>query len=120
MDANTLLRSKTPTPARLLIHTEDDVSAGGRHFESTLRRLRESHSGDAKHDKRTPLKLQIHNLQGIPVHSVDEVGPLIDVPLPAGTYHVTVQFGTVRRRYTMTLEPGASFDLYLRRTPDRQ
>jgi hypothetical protein len=54
------------------------------------------------------------------LHTVDDAGPLVEVPLPAGTYQVTVQLGCVRRSYTMTLEPGMSFDLHLRLSPDRR
>jgi hypothetical protein len=60
-----------------------------------------------------PLNLRIDDLQGHRMHAVDSAGPLVDVPLPAGTYLVSVHLGPVRRSYTMTLEPGASFDLYL-------
>ncbi len=54
------------------------------------------------------------------MHSVDDAGPFVDIPLPAGTYHVTAELGKVRRSYTMTLEPGASFNLRLRFTADSQ
>ncbi len=37
----------------------------------------------------------------------------IDLPLPAGTYHVTLSQQGLRRRYTVALEHGASFDLHL-------
>ncbi|MEO8119228.1 MAG: hypothetical protein ABI606_07895 [Rhodoferax sp.] len=58
--------------------------------------------------------MQIDDLRGHRVLDIEAAGPLVDVPLPAGTYHVTAHRGKVRRGYTMTLKQGAFFDLYLR------
>ena len=63
--------------------------------------------------------MRIDDLHGKRMFSVDDAGPLVDVPLPAGTYHVSAQRGNARCSYTMTLEPGVSFDLRLRLVPDR-
>jgi hypothetical protein len=100
--------------ARLLIHAEGCIDATGRHFESALQRLRMLFSAEPKHDRRVPLRLRIEDLQGRPVLALDDAGHLVDVALPAGTYHVTADLGGVRRRYTMTLNQGSSFDLHLR------
>ena len=118
MDTNTSPRTGRLSPARLVIHAEGHVGARGRRFEPPFQRLRAVHADDPRNERRVPLNLQIDDLQGLRVHSFDDAGPLIDVHLPAGTYHVTVHFGSVRRRYTMTLEPGVSFDLYPRLVPD--
>jgi hypothetical protein len=120
VDTDSLPHAATLAAARLLIHAGRDACTNGRHFESPLRRLRALRADGPSTDPRARLSLQIDNLQGLRVHSVDDAGPLIDVPLPAGTYHVTVHYGSVRRRYTMTLESGASFDLHLRLAPDPQ
>ena len=66
----------------------------------------------------TGLAVQITDAAGHPVFSLNDAGPLTDVSLPAGTYHVAVQRGDVRRGYTMTLAQGASVELYLRLAPD--
>jgi hypothetical protein len=117
VDTDTSPQTGVPPPARLVIHAEHLASASGRPFDPPLRHTRTSDPGGARNGQRAPLSLRIDNLKGLRVHAVDDAGPLIDVPLPPGTYHVTMQFGTVRRSYTMTLEPGASFDLYLRLAP---
>jgi len=107
------------SPARLLIHSVDLDGVRERHFDSPLQRLRALRVHGPWHDKRALLCLQIDDLHGQRVHSVEGAGPLMVLPLPAGTYHISVHFGDVRRRYTLTLEPGASFDLYPRLAPDR-
>ena len=108
-------------PACLVIHADDHRESRVRPFESTLRRLRELSGGTGpERDKYAKLILHIDDLHGVRVHSVDDAGPLIEVALPAGTYHVTAEFGKLRRSYTMTLEPGASFNLCLRFTADSQ
>jgi hypothetical protein len=48
------------------------------------------------------------------VLALDDAGPLVEVALCPGTYHVSAQRGRLRRGYTVTLQQGASFDLYLR------
>ena len=108
----------TLSPARLLIHAADPIDTDRRYFETPLRRLFALHTDGPCNRSRVPLKLQIDDLEGRRVHTVDDAGPLVDVPLPAGTYQVSVHLGTLRRSYTMTLLPGASFHLHLRLTPD--
>lgn len=103
--------------ARLLIHADDAFVPRGGQFERPLQRLRALYADGPWQDERSPLRLHIDDLQGLRVLSIDDAGPLIEVPLPAGTYHVTVQLGNVHRAYTMTLEQGAAFDLYLRLAP---
>lgn len=90
----------------------------GRH-ESPFQRLRALHADGPWNEERAPLSLQIDDLQGNRVLSVNDAAPLLDVPLPAGAYHVSVHRGKVRCGYTMTIEPGASFDLHLRLVPDQ-
>jgi hypothetical protein len=110
----------TPFPtrlqARLSIHAE---SASARITENPLERLRSLYSGGQQHNERAPLNLKIEDLQGCVWFDQDNVGTLVDVSLPAGTYHVTAELGRLRRGYTLTLEQGAEFDLYLRFAADR-
>lgn len=121
LDTSTSPRAAAVPPARLVIHAEDQLESRVRPLESPLRRLRELSGGiRTERDKCAKLCLHIDTLQGVRVHSVDDAGPLVDIPLPAGTYHVTAELGKVRRSYTMTLEPGASFNLRLRFTADSQ
>ena len=119
LSTDTLSRAATPSAARLLIHADDHVGTG-RHDESRLQRLLALHAHGPRPHGRPPLNLRIDDLQGHRLHTVDDAGPLVDVPLPAGTYQVSVHLGQVRRCYTMTLEPGASFDLFLRLAPARR
>lgn len=105
---------------RLLIHAEFDRGASPIPFASTLKRLRALCSNDPRHDEQVPVSVEIDDLQGNRVVAIDAAGRLIRMRLPAGTYQVTAHRGKVRRRYTMTLEEGASFDLHLRLAPDRR
>ncbi len=114
VDTLALAQSAALTPARLLIDAGDEIGASSTRFETTLRRLRSLYSQGAHGNERAPLCVQIVDLQGHRVFASTAVGPLIDISLPAGTYHVTAQLGKVRRCYTMALQIGASFHLHLR------
>ena len=92
----------------------------GARLQSALHRLRTRFSRRRQPATQTRLKLQVDDLQGHQLRAVDDGGPLTDWPLPAGTYRITATCGDLKRSYTLTLEPGASFDLYLRLTPDPQ
>ena len=103
----------------MLIHAEDPVGLLGARFESALHRLRARYASGRLRGIPPALRLQVDDLQGQRLHAIDDAGPLTDVPLPAGTYHITAVRGALRRSYTLTLEPGASVDLYLRLASDR-
>jgi hypothetical protein len=105
--------SHHPTPARLLIHAHDDHPQG-RHADSPLQRLLALYPAGNRSTRREPLRLLIDTLEGETVLAVDDAGPLVDVSLPPGTYHVTAHLGDSHRGYTMRLDQGASFDLHLR------
>jgi hypothetical protein len=85
-------------------------------FAGALRRLRSSALDALRHRISVPTGVRVDDLRGQPHFAADNVHALIDVPLPAGTYHVNVRLGELQRRYTVTLEQGKSFDLYLRPT----
>jgi hypothetical protein len=103
-------------PARLLIHSNEDAGAdacgvgggsrGGGILARALRRLLHHDSG--------AVRLRVDDLQGRQVFAAAGARVLVDVPLPAGTYHISVHLGEQRRRYTVALEQGATFDLCLR------
>lgn len=59
------------------------------------------------------LRLAITDPQGRPVLSLGDAGPLTDVRLPPGPYHVRAELGDVARSYTIELKDGQPFDLYL-------
>ena len=103
-----------PAAARLLIHADSAGGADEGALETVLVRLQAILAAGTRQARRVPLRLSVEDLQGRRVLAVDDAGPLLEVPLPAGTYRVNADAGTVRRSYTMTLEPGASFDLHLR------
>jgi hypothetical protein len=106
------------TAARLLIHAEGAIGDAGS-AASALRRLRARYPGGPRPAPPMPLRLRVEDLQGRRLRAVDTAGTLTEFPLPAGTYHVTAILGPLRRRYTMTLEPGRSFDLHLQFATDR-
>lgn len=103
-----------PAAARLLIHVEGARDANRRPLQSALRWLLALCSDRARVKERLLLDVQIDDLQGRRVLAIQGPGSLIDVPLPAGTYRVTANFGTVRRSYTLALEAGAPLELRLR------
>jgi len=106
----------TQSSARLLIHTEDLEHIGGGYFHAILRSLK-ALFGRNHDNAHAPLHLQIDDLRGKQMLASNDVGALVDVSLPAGTYQVTAQFGNTRRGYTLTLTQGTTFDLYLRHAP---
>lgn len=110
-----MLQTDPPSPAaaRLLIHADGERGAGKGALRAALGRLWASVAADARHAARVPLRLCIEDMQGRRVLAVDDAGALLDVPLPAGTYRVNADSGSVRRSYTMTLESGSSFDLHV-------
>ena len=65
-----------------------------------------------------PVHLSIEDLAGHRLLDLDQIDPLLDIPLPAGTYHVTARQGAATRRYTMTLAASSAHDLHLR-LPER-
>lgn len=113
MLTDTLPHAVTLSAARLVIHAEAGRCSGGSHRERAMQWLRALCSRDHKAE-RSPLRLQIADLQGNVMLTSADAGALVDVSVPAGTYQVTAQFGTLRRDYTLTLKQGTAFDLYLR------
>lgn len=119
MDTHTLASADGAPASRLLIHAAGDNGGDGWSVESWLHRVR-AHVLDRPRSERAPLALEIHDLQGHRVLALDDARPLVDVALPPGTYHVSTNLAGTRRRYTIALEQGASFNLYLQRAHDRQ
>ncbi len=99
--------------SRLLIHAGHE-SAANATFLTAAWRVLVALASSVRH--RGPLSLQIDDVHGCRMLAVENAGPVTEVPLQAGTYHVIACRGRIRRRYTMTLEPETSFDLYLRLT----
>jgi hypothetical protein len=64
-------------------------------------------------DYVTGLQLKITRDKGQQVFALNDAGPLTDVALPAGTYHVTADFGGVKRSGTVVVKPGESAMLNL-------
>jgi hypothetical protein len=98
--------------ARLLIHAPIAFAGRMSSFRSVLRRLRGLRLEAPQVQSR--MRVQVANLQGRELRCLDTSEPLIELPLLPDTYDVTVTLGNIRRRYTMTLAPGASCDLHLR------
>jgi hypothetical protein len=115
MHTTTLPSAAAPADAHLLIHADAPTDRRRRSAESPLQRLLALYSDGADHE-RAALRIEIHDLQGHRILTVDDASPLLDVSLPAGTYHVSTRLGPVTRGYTMSLQAGGAFDLYLRLT----
>jgi hypothetical protein len=99
--------------AHLLIHTGNAVGTIRSLLDLVFRALGLKHS---PWQDREPIQVDVEDLGGNKMLSLDEAAPLIDLPLPPGTYQVTARHGKVRRGYTLTLARNTSFDLYL--SPD--
>lgn len=95
-----------------MIHVDFVKGASGR--ASQLRWFLASVLRRARRDEPAPLRVRIDDLRGRPVLAIEDSAPLLDLPLPAGTYHVSACLGAVRRSYTLTLAPGGRFELHLR------
>lgn len=98
----------------MLIHAIDLSRDGEGPVARVLHRWRAWATTGARKGPAARVALQIADMQGRPLFHADELPPLIEVPLPAGTYHVTVNLGEQQRRYTVALKQGTRFDLYLR------
>lgn len=103
--------------ARLLIHATEGVGTPEGSISAVLRRWRTWAVSVTRADPPGQVRLQIADLQGRAIFSANELQPLIEVPLTAGIYHITVSDGRRQRRYTVALEQGATFNLHLRSAP---
>lgn len=91
--------------ACLVIHTGPAPAAAWRRATRGLKGL-------LRRDDRA-LRLQVDDLAGKRVLTIDDAGPRVALALPAGTYQVTARVGELCRCYTITLTAGRSFDLAL-------
>ena len=97
--------------SRLVIHVQAPHRRSA--FEAALHRLRARCSSAWRQRAGSPIELLIDDLQGQRLCAIHDAGPLTELPLPPGTYHVTALQCGSRRGYTMALLAGESFDLYL-------
>lgn len=79
-----------------------------------LRRLRLWAMAAARRQRPALSGLRIADLEGRRYFSADELPSVIDLPLPAGVYDITVSLGSQQRRYTLALGQGVAFHLHLR------
>ena len=100
--------------ARLLIHADGAAATGPTRLAALWHQLHHLYTMATHAVPPSPLQVRIADLQGHCVFVNDAAGPLLDLPLPAGTYQITAQLGTIRRSYTTALLPGGSFNLHLR------
>ena len=64
-------------------------------------------------DYAADIALVITDFRGRQVFDLSHAGPLTDVDLPAGTYHVVADFGGVVRSGNVDVKPGAPASLNL-------
>lgn len=102
--------------ARLLIHDRpDSAGSSSRPIAKAVQWLSDrARHGVGAGAPAAACIVQIDDLLGHRFLHAAQTLPLTEVQLPAGTYHVTVRVGTWHRRYTVTLEPGATVNLHLR------
>lgn len=104
--------------ATLRVHAEAAAQPAGAPLAAAVRRLWARVRGE----QPAPARVRVTSVQGAvpgaPCFEQRGQRGLMDLSLPAGTYHVTVHLGTQQRGYTLTLAPGASVELFPRRTPD--
>ena len=103
-----------PASARLLIHAVEDDCAGRGMLSRIRPLLRLLMLRELRPNRREPTRMRVDDLDGQPFLACEDVRLPIDMSVPAGTYHVTVRQGKLQRRYTVTLQDGATFDLQLR------
>jgi hypothetical protein len=84
--------------------TRDDVVAMQHRMKPYNLRL--MFSEGKFNDYVTGLQLKITGDERKQVFALNDAGPLTDVALPAGTYHVTADFGGVKRSGVVVLKPG--------------
>ena len=106
----------TPAMAQLRIYAEESHVAPL--VASALTRVRSFFSNRAWHGAHAKLALRVDNLLGHRLAEFQDAGPVTQITLPAGTCVVTAIRGDMQRGYTLTLEPGRSFDLHLNHWPD--
>jgi hypothetical protein len=111
-DAPTLAGATHGTPSRLLIHTIADDDNGRWTLPVLWRRAWAWVRGVPGHGADPPT-LEIFDLPGHRLLSLTPAGAVVDLVLPAGTYHVTTQHGESRRSYTVVLEQDATTELRL-------
>lgn len=118
MDPRNTASARVSAAARLLIHTRGDDGCAGWSVDSIIQRMRARVLDGLRRD-RALLALEIQDLEGHRLLALDDTGPLVDVALPPGIYHVSTELAGTRRQYTVALEQGASVDLFLRLDGDR-
>ena len=116
---NSLQPDSSPTMARLQIHGMGGPGSTGATVVQMLRSMRAFCLHGRLPRKCASTRLCITDAHGRQVFSLEDAGPLIVVPLPAGTYHVTAQNNQARRSYTMTLYQGSSVNLHVRFSHDQ-
>ena len=102
-----------PAAAHLLIRVDGEPRAERVAPQSPLRGLIAWCARRVRPTRRPLLDLRVDDALGRPVLSVQDPGSLIDLPLPSGTYHVSANFGRVRKSYTLALQAGTPFELHL-------
>lgn len=114
-----LAADPTAAWATLRVHAEDSAQPAGAPLAWAVRRFWARVRGE----QPAPARVRVTSMQGARpgASCFEQRGQrgLVDLSLPAGTYHVTVHLGTQQRGYTLTLAPGASVELFPCRTPER-
>lgn len=96
-------------PARLRIRQTTSGASDNWTFGSLMQRIR---GGDADAAMKDCVlrRLEIRDLTGRHILGLDTTGTLVEVALPAGTYHVTTFPSGKRRVYTVALGSGTTVE----------
>lgn len=116
METHSLAGSTAGSKSRLLIHTARNDTHQGWRLAAVLQRVR-ALMRDTSRTSPAAASLEIHDVQGHRLLALVHTEALIDVLLPAGTYHVTLQLGNSQHRYTVALAQAATTHLYPRLGP---
>lgn len=114
-NTNRLPDTAAEADAHLIVRAASSAPQPNGLLGDTLQRLRDwcRRPGMAAHQAKPTLRLHVDDLNGQRVATVADAGPELVLDLPAGTYQVTAIAGDTCRGYTLTLLPGASFNLQL-------
>jgi hypothetical protein len=106
-----LTHAGTVASARLVILFTDCAVAGHGIMAGVLLRWRNWFRNGLHGRPASVAAVRIDDLVGRQVHACALDSAKVDVTLPAGTYHITIDQRSARRRFTVALDEGTTVEL---------